>query len=511
MSRFRRITHGIASGYMNLIAGVIYSLASLPLAFHYLSKKEFALWGLMSGISGYLGLIDLGMTAAVSRHLVDFKDDRDGGTYGSLIKTGWIVLLTQSLIVFVVGFLGAPILSRMLAVEADFDREFVLLLRWQCAWLAINIAIKMFSQLLNSHQRMDIVNHNLTSLFALTFAAQWFFFHRGCGVISLVWSLLVSQAANAILMFIACARLGLFPARGCWGKASWSLFREMFSYGKDVFLMALGNQLIVASQTMIITRRLGLETAGIWAAGTRAYTQVWQGISRIIAVSVPALSEMIVRKEKSNLLERFKDVTVLSASVGGFCAVTFAVCNSTFVDLVTHGKVAWELRNDVLLGIWMILLSIVGCHNNLVIATKQIGFMRYIYFLEGLIFVVAAWIASKWGGLSAVIACSIVCTAAFTFSYGLKRSHDYFQIPISEVACDWSLPMFRVICLYAPVAGITRYLTEPLNEYYRLVILCLVALLVGLPIFLFQGLPSKLRNELMTRGSRYLKLSFSRN
>ncbi len=511
MSRFRRITHGIASGYLSLIAATIYALALLPLAFHYLSKEQFALWAIMSSIAGYLNLIDLGMSGSVARLLIDHKDDRDGEVYGSLIKTGWLVLWAQASIIFLVGLLGAPVVSWLLAIKPEVNHEFVLLLRWQCTWLGINFGMRMFSQLLNAHQRMDIVNYSQTCLFAVSFSAQGCFFHRGSGVFSLVWGQMVSLCANITILCLACRWLGFFPARGKWGSISWSLFREMFLYGKDLFLVALGTQLIVASQTMIITRRLGLETAGIWAAGTRAFSQVCQAISRIIAVSIPALSEMIVRGEQGNLRARFKDVTILSASVGGFCAVTFAACNSLFVHIVTHGKVDWPVRNDVLLAIWMVLLSVLGCHNNLVIAIKDVRFMRYIYFIEGLVFVALSWFVSAWGGLSGIIGCSILCTSVFTFSYGLRRTSHYFQISESEVGVSWVMPAFRVICVYGPIAALAWVATASLNDYLHLGIMCAVAVLFGIPILLFQGLPSPLRNEMLSRSSQFFKISLSRN
>jgi len=74
MSRLRRAVHGVASGYVLLAATAVYSLASVPLALHYLSKERFALWALMSSIGNYLGLIDLGMSSSVARLLIDHKD-----------------------------------------------------------------------------------------------------------------------------------------------------------------------------------------------------------------------------------------------------------------------------------------------------------------------------------------------------------------------------------------------------------------------------------------------------
>src|SRR5947209_7440647 len=99
MSRFRRLIHSVVSGYAGLVVTIIYSLASIPLALHYLSSERFGLWALMSTIGNYLSLVDLGMSGSVARLLIDHKDDREGGTYGSLIKTGALVTVAQGAIV----------------------------------------------------------------------------------------------------------------------------------------------------------------------------------------------------------------------------------------------------------------------------------------------------------------------------------------------------------------------------------------------------------------------------
>src|ERR1051326_5528492 len=95
MSRFRNAARSLASGYLAIGSNVVYTLASVPLALHYLSKDEFGLWALALQVAGYLLLIDLGITSAVSRILIDHKDEIDGGNYGSVIKTSCLVLTIQ--------------------------------------------------------------------------------------------------------------------------------------------------------------------------------------------------------------------------------------------------------------------------------------------------------------------------------------------------------------------------------------------------------------------------------
>ena len=53
MSRLRKFTRSLLAGYLMLGANIFYTLASVPLALHYLGKAEFGLWALVSQICGY--------------------------------------------------------------------------------------------------------------------------------------------------------------------------------------------------------------------------------------------------------------------------------------------------------------------------------------------------------------------------------------------------------------------------------------------------------------------------
>jgi len=187
MSRFRRVIHGVVSGYATLAVTTLYALASIPLALLYLSKEQFALWGLMSSIGGYLSLVDLGMSGSVARLLIDHKDDRESGTYGSLIKTGALVTVAQGAIVFLMGFLLAPLLAELLNIPIHLRADFISLVRLQVASLGFAFAMRIFSHVLTAHQRMDIINYGQMGALILNFAVQWCFFHARQGVFSLVW------------------------------------------------------------------------------------------------------------------------------------------------------------------------------------------------------------------------------------------------------------------------------------------------------------------------------------
>jgi O-antigen/teichoic acid export membrane protein len=499
MSRFRRAIHGVFSSYALLAATAVYALASVPVALHYLDTERFGLWMVMGTLVGYVSLIDAGMTYAASRLLIDHKDDRNGGNYGSFIRTGWLVFCLQGAIILFIGLVLAGTFARLLAITPALQPEFIRLVNWQCGAVALAFAARISSLVLSAHQRMDLANYIGAIGLLLNFAAQWIFFHLGFGVLSLALGALASVLVTTVCSALACTVLKLFPAAGGWGRVSWRHFLELFNYGRDVFLVAVGAQLIMASQTIIITRMLGLEAAAMWGVGLRVFNLLNQVIWRLFDNSGAALAEMLARGEVTRLHDRYRSLAVLTFSLAGWVAVSFALCNSLFITIWAHGKIHWPVENDLLLAVWMMLSAVVHCHNGFILLTKQVGFMRYVYFLEGMVFVGLSFLVARRGGLPAIIGCSIVCSTVFSGAYGIRRIKYFFHIPLAEVAFGWLRPMFKVLLYFLPAAVLTWWLLVPASGLTRLGVNVLLAVFLGGYVFVRFGIPAAFQAELLRR------------
>jgi len=78
------MARGVAIGYGAIGTQIFYSFASIPLALSNLLTTEFGLWGITFTIVGYLMLVELGMTNAITRHLMECKEGHDPHKYGRL-------------------------------------------------------------------------------------------------------------------------------------------------------------------------------------------------------------------------------------------------------------------------------------------------------------------------------------------------------------------------------------------------------------------------------------------
>ncbi|MGD0060333.1 MAG: oligosaccharide flippase family protein [Verrucomicrobiia bacterium] len=496
MSRLTRFVHTVTSGYAQLVASMLYQLASIPLALRFLSREEFGLWVLMTQIAGYLLLVDFGITSAVARLLINCKDQRDGGKYGSMLQTGWLVFVIQALIILFLGIGLSSQLMGALRISPAFHTTFPILIRWLCIFQALILITRVLPQVFYAHQRYDVVNYSAIAQQPVSFVILWISLRAGQGVYSYLWPLGVSWAMDMVILGTSCLRLGLLPRRGAWGRPSWLLFRELFDFGKDSFLVSVGLQLMMASQTFIITRNLGLSAAATWSICTKAYSLIYLLLWRIVDFSIPAFSEMITRGERDQLRRRWRDLTMFVGALAGVAAVVFAVCNQPFVTVWTHGRISWPVRNDVLLAGWIMANTLAHCHCSFVPATGTIGAMRYVYFIEGAVFVVLASLGSQVGGMTAIIAASIICTIGISGLYGIYHTAKYCQFPLREVAVSWQRPMARIVVLLAPVALVAWWLSRTWPPLAVFPFNAAIAGISGGYLLLRYGIPPTLQTDI---------------
>jgi len=499
MSRIKKFSRNLAASYLQLGFNAVFTLVSIPLILHYLPKAEFGLWAVLTQLIGYVSLIDFGMTSATARLMVDHKDQRGTNDYGSLIKTAFLVSLVQGVIIFISMVVAAPLLALVMKIDNGYEQTFINLMRLQGLIVAFSFTMRPLAQILYAHQRSDLTSLNEIVSLMCQLLLLWIFLKMGMGIYSFVYAGGFYAMIGPAVLFWHCRRLDFWPHQNQKGQASWKIFREIFAYGKDVFLMGLGYQLTMASQTIIVARTLGLDAAAAWAVGTKMFNLIIPLMARPFGAALPGLYEMLARGETVRLRDRFKDMVVLTASLGALLGVAFALCNSLFIHVWTGGKISWPPLNDALMGGWVFLISLTTTHANFVTVTKQIGGMRYVFFLEGCCFVLlASLVGARWG-LPGVIATSLLCNILFSYLYSLHRSQVYFHCDWSEILIDWVRPSWQLLLIFVPLAAVIWFLGADLPPLWRLAMNSLLVAIVGGGLFFRTGLPPGLISDLNTR------------
>jgi hypothetical protein len=469
MSRAKRFVRSLFSGYIQLAVNSLFTLASVRLALHYLPKDDYALWMPVTVIASYIALIDFGMSGATSRIIIDYKDHHQTHEYGGVIQTAALVGLTQTALISLAGLALAFVMGPLLKIPAALQREFFWLVVAQCFVTGILFGSRIFTLILGAHQRFDIANYSSALALIVNGAVLWWSFAHGGGVYSLVWGQVTGVVAALLINWLYCLKLGLFPKKGAWGRPTWVRFNEIFAFGRDVFLFSVGLQFISLSQTLLLTRFIGLEAALTWGVCTRGFMILQQVIGRLWDFSTAALAEMMVRHERDKLLRRIRDIAVLSINLSVAAGAVFAVANGPFVEAWTKGQIHWLPRNDVLLAVWLVVTMIARVHLGLIGIAKAFRFLRFLIFIEGATFIGLTAAFHGWGGITAMLCLSITCSLCMTIPYGLWRTLKYLGISASEMAA-WHRGTLLLALTVAPVGICVWWWTRHLPVWPRLAV-----------------------------------------
>lgn len=430
ISRSKRFLSGLLSGYGSIAANIVFTMTSIPLALHYLDKEQFGLWALAAQINGYLILMDIGMHGAVSRFIADHKDEVNGGEFGSQLLTGALVFSIQGLLIAFFGMGFSWFAPSIFAIPDNLIGEFRNLLMLLAGFTGFSVASRSIGSPLWAFHRNDVIN-NLSTIGLLTnLFLLWLGFINQWGTLSFVIAQIPGLVLHPVLSAWVCYRKHYYPSKGHWGKISLAILKQNFSFGKDLLMINLGSQLINATQVMIIARCISLEAAATFAVSTKIYTMSMMLIANPVSVAGSGLTELYVRGEHTHFVRRYKDIIVLTLAVSTLAAIGIAAGNRAFVNLWTHGSIHWHWTGDLMLAILIVLRNFNGCFLNLFGLVKNWRPVRYVYILEGIIFVPLGIIFAKLYGIAGILMASLIAHLFATTTLSARAAGQIIGSPL---------------------------------------------------------------------------------
>ena len=455
-NRSKRFLASLLTGYGSIAASIIYTMASIPLALHYLGKEEFGLWALALQINGYLGLLDLGISSAVSRFLADHKDDVNGGEYGSLLLTGGLVFTVQGLAVALVGYGFSRFAPAVFSIPSHLGGAFSGVLTLLAAFSGLSIAMRSFGSPLWAFQRMEVINICSSLGLLINLPLMWLGFKLGFGIYSLALAGVPSILLTLVAYFWICAKNHFYPQRGCWGAPRRDIFRHIFGFGRDTLLVNLGSQLVNATQIMIISRVLGLDAAATFSIATKLFSMGQQVFHKVIESAAPGLTELFVRGEHSRFIERYWDALSVTLALATLGAVGLAGFNAEFVSIWTAGTISWTPVGDLLLALTLVLTSQTRNFVGLFGLTGSFRSVRFLYFVEGLAFIPLAVLMTRRFGISGALSASLGAHLLITLPFSFRAARKV--LGNSKVILRGFVISLVVIALAATVAWAGRAL-----------------------------------------------------
>jgi O-antigen/teichoic acid export membrane protein len=496
-SRKTLLTRGVLLGYGAMVTQIFYSLATIPLALSYLKKEEYGLWGLIGTITGYLVMLEFGMTNAFQRHLFECRDSKEDGRYGRLFTASCATFLLIGLLMLVVGVPCSLLAAPLFAIPRELQVDFRWLMLGSVAVAAFNLSFRMVAAPLYVHQRHDLVQLSQICLYFIMYAVLHLGLWLGWGLYAMLANIAAGGVWNLIFGFTACWRLRLYPPKGTLAFPARGELKSVLRYSRDYFVIQVGNQFASTIPMLLMPRLLGLEAVAIWTVCTRPFTILKQVVSKPFDYSIPMLCEIYVKGEPGRMAKRWTHVTQLVVALAVCVFAVGAANNSTFIRIWVGGHMTWPAANDWLVGLFFLISLVVGAVFGVVGFHKRFGLTRIAPYAEALLVAVnALWMTRLWG-LTGLLAAAIVSQILTRFWVGLRYLASISETQVSWLFKEALLRPLLVLPLSALAAWACANLHVLLPGYAGLLLAAGTGTLISGSLVLFLGVSRDVRAELL--------------
>ena len=238
-----------------------------PFIVHHLGNSAYGAWSLLQGLTGYLGLAEIGVRVSTGRYICYYLGRNEPEKVHVVVNTSLAFHTALSILIFgasaVVGFHFGQIFPKVpygLAVEA----------KWVLLLLGLNIWLGLFSstfrQLLQVADRFDLDNFATLVVLVLRTVGTLWVLALGRGLVALAWVSVGTGIIGCIILLVMVQWKGVAARYGL-RLVQWGMLKELLSFGLWAFVGNLGVRIISYTDAAVIGMFLGVEQITMYSIG----------------------------------------------------------------------------------------------------------------------------------------------------------------------------------------------------------------------------------------------------
>src|SRR5215468_6815837 len=404
MSLARRLVRNIASNWAGYGVQVVVGFFLTPFVILSLGETRYGVWTLVVGLTGYYGLLDLGVASGMTQYLTRYVAAKDIDKLNTSASTGFVALSCIGFLVFVGSLIIALSASWLFRIQAASPVEVTWVLAITGTSVAMQFMFFTYSAVFTAVQRFDLSNAIGISARILSAVATVICLKAGYGLVGL--SLVV--AGTNLLDYLIRWRvaLRLLPAM----KISLRLvnresFREVMTFGTWNFVTASSDRLISYTDGLVIAAFMPVAAVAPFAIAANLRSYFDEIFVRVGFVFFPAVTELDARGDQAGLRQLYLVSSkfmflgsIFLGSIGMFSARDFfrLWVGSSYAEPTGYPSVA-TIFYLLLVGSMIAVAQRIGYQ--VLLGTRRVKLLALLFAAEG--------------------ACNLVISLALVPSYGL--------------------------------------------------------------------------------------------
>ena len=258
-----------------------------PFVVHTLGKTEYGIWSLLTVLTGYMGIFDLGVRASTGRYVILYHGRQDHERVDETLRTSLGVFTVAGLLIFAAGIaigLGFPVFFPSSPQEYHAMVAILLPVLAVNVWLSVVGAV--FGSVLVAHDRFDLARTIDLTVLAVRTGGTILALRTGYGLMGLTL-VTVGCSLLALAVNYAMARR-IYPRMRVWPPALVRpRLRELFGYGIAAFISNVSVKIIGQTDLVLVGALISVGAVTVYSVGAMLAYYLWTFLGQIGSTFFP--------------------------------------------------------------------------------------------------------------------------------------------------------------------------------------------------------------------------------
>lgn len=329
LKKHRVVLMGSAFSVASLAASVLVGFFLMPFVVHRLGDQMYGYWSLVGAVLGYYGVLELGITPAVSFHVAKAIGEGDNESANGTLSAAFAGLTGVGLAVLLITIVVAALCPFFITAASDARviRVVLVITGLGCAF---GFPGRAFLGGIFAHLRTDLIATVRTVVLVLRTALVVWAILMGWGIVGLAVVSLLTDSLTYVACYLILRRIqpGL---RISFSLVDRKALRELFKYGQYSMILRVGDQLRFALDGWVVAGFVGVATVAHYAIASRLSDYFLTVILAVVGLLQPWFSQMLGSGNQDGIRSLLSLSTRIAAALSTIVACSFIFYGRTFI------------------------------------------------------------------------------------------------------------------------------------------------------------------------------------
>ncbi len=328
MSKAIIFAKSLLSNWIGFGVNMLVAFFLTPFLVHSLGNVAYGVWVLLMSLTGYLGLIEMGVTVSAGRYINYHIGRGEEKELNKVVNTSLAFFTAISVLIVGVSVILGQFCSHIFTkIPGLLTHQAGLVLFLMSINILLGLYSSMFSLLLTSKDRFDLKNISEIIVLGVRTAAIVWVLTSGYGLVSLAIVTVGASMLGCLIQYMLARWKGTLI---CYGiqYLNRDTFKRIFNFGAWAFVNNVSSIIISSTDAIVIGALIGSKAITFYMIGFMLVDYALKFLISVVGVMIPEITKVAGRKDFATLQKFMID--------GSRIATFFAV--PLFVGLIVFGR-----------------------------------------------------------------------------------------------------------------------------------------------------------------------------